>query len=453
MVDFGDSIVWKYKTVSCEYCDKPFNNTKGKDLHIKKSHKSKISVRFGPEVIMDENQNQMEPKPDKDEDKKENSESVNFLELKESEENKEEIEAAKKAEMDNFDEYQAFEEVPYNGQQVLGSRYVITKKDDGSVKPRFVIKGFQEEDKAQADSPTASRETLKLFLSIVANEKWTLKSYDVRSAFLQSDNIKREVYVKPPPERARNGIVWKLKKPVYGLVDASRQWFLTIKDFLTSLGMKQSLGDSCLFYYRMEEKLEGIIISHVDDFLAAGSEVFHKNIISPMLNKFSFGKISETEFKYTGISVYQNNHKTIFIDQNQFIKNLPIFQYRRQDCENILEKDENTLLRKTTGQLNWLSSQTRPDLAYDAYVLSTCLNKAKYKDAKYASKVLLKSKYEEVQLKFSHLDKWEDLHLELYVDAALGNVEQDGKTKSMMGYILLLCDKYGNFNPIHWKSK
>ena len=27
------------------------------------------------------------------------------------------------------------------------------------------------------------------------------------------------------------------------------------------------------------------------------------------------------------------------------------------------------------------------------------------------------------------------------------------KTKSMMGYLIVLCDKEGNFNPLHWKSK
>ena len=41
-------------------------------------------------------------------------------------------------------------------------------------------------------------------------------------------------------------------------------------------------------------------------------------------------------------------------------------------------KTENHYLRRFAGQLNWLASQTRPDLAYDAFILSTCLNKATY---------------------------------------------------------------------------
>ena len=45
------------------------------------------------------------------------------------------------------------------------------------------------------------------------------------------------------------------------------------------------------------------------------------------------------------------------------------------------------------------------------------------------------------------------MHLDLYVYASLGNIESEGLTKSMMGFLLLLCDSKGNFSPIHWKSK
>ena len=100
-----------------------------------------------------------------------NDETVLFSEVVENESNKTECELAKEKEMKNFEDYGAYEEVEYDGQHTLGSRYVLTRKDDGSIKARFVVKGFQEKYKSQADSPTASRESLKLYLSIVANER------------------------------------------------------------------------------------------------------------------------------------------------------------------------------------------------------------------------------------------------------------------------------------------
>ena len=103
-------------------------------------------------------------------------------------------------EMNNFEYYKVFEEVEDRGQTVLGTRFVLSTKQDGSIKARFVIKGFQEEH-FQSDSPSASRDTLKLFCSLTANEKWKICGSDVRAAFLQSDAIDREVYVQPPPQK------------------------------------------------------------------------------------------------------------------------------------------------------------------------------------------------------------------------------------------------------------
>ena len=41
----------------------------------------------------------------------------------------------------NFDQYDAYE-VPYEGQNVLGTHFVMAEKHDGTVKARFVVKEF-----------------------------------------------------------------------------------------------------------------------------------------------------------------------------------------------------------------------------------------------------------------------------------------------------------------------
>ena len=52
--------------------------------------------------------------------------------------------------------------------------------------------------------------------------------------------------------------------------------------------------------------------------------------------------------------------------------------------------DENRMLRNTQGQLSWLASQTRPDISFDSFYLSTVLNNAKLRDAKMSKKVIKK---------------------------------------------------------------
>ena len=96
------------------------------------------------------------------------------------------------------------------------------------MKARFVVKGCQEETDPRSDSPTASKDSLKLFFTIAANESFSLKSLDVTSAFLQGYPLQRDVFIHPPQERKVEGVVWKLKKSCYGLYDASRNWYLAV---------------------------------------------------------------------------------------------------------------------------------------------------------------------------------------------------------------------------------
>ena len=61
-------------------------------------------------------------------------------------------------------------------------------------KARLVARGFQEENKPHLDSPTAQRESLKLFLAMSANCRFdTIKTVDIKAAFLQEDNLDRDV--------------------------------------------------------------------------------------------------------------------------------------------------------------------------------------------------------------------------------------------------------------------
>ena len=74
------------------------------------------------------------------------------------------------------------------------------------------------------------------------------------------------------------------------------------------------------------------------------------------------------------------------------MENMDFFQFKNQDLENPLDKNENRLLRKTVGQLSWAASQSRPDVGFGALDLSTRLNKATFSDAKQSKKILKKSK-------------------------------------------------------------
>ena len=226
--------------------------------------------------------------------------------------------------MNNFENYNVYKEVSYEGQEVIGTRFVLTEKPNGDIKARLVVKGFEEES-SSTDSPTVSRDTFKVFCALSANEKWNVEASDVRSAFLQADKLDREVFIEPPLERKKEGIVWQLIRPVYGLKDAARKWFESTVKTLTKLGMTQCYNDCCLFYYRHKNKLSGLILFHVDNFLSSGTEEFHKNVIVELRKTYQFGKISSERFVFTGLQFYQNKEKEIFIDQFEYADRMELF--------------------------------------------------------------------------------------------------------------------------------
>ena len=68
------------------------------------------------------------------------------------------------------------------------------------------------------DSPTCSRETLRLLIALTVQHNSELPAIDIKIAILQGKPI-TDVYVIPLKE-ANTSYIWKLKRCVYGLVDA-----------------------------------------------------------------------------------------------------------------------------------------------------------------------------------------------------------------------------------------
>ena len=101
----------------------------------------------------------------------------------------------------------------------------------------------------------------------------------------------------------------------------------------------------------------------------------------------------------------------IYADQEGFANQVTMGEYERNNSEAFLNRDENKTLRSLQGQLSWLCTQTRPDLSFDSFQLSTVLNRSTFQDAKHGNKVVKKMKDKEIGLKFKHLGNINDLHI------------------------------------------
>ncbi|KAG1673036.1 DNA polymerase epsilon subunit 2 [Nymphon striatum] len=383
---------------------------------------------------------------------------VNVAAAKQSCRSADDVQSAKAQELENWERFDVYEEVEDCGQQVMSTRWVITQKSDQenttfTVKARLVARGFEAQDDVQADSPTAGKDTLRIFLALASTLSWNCRTIDIKAAFLQGKPIERDVYLKPPDEAAVPGKLWKLKKCVYGLCDASRNWYFSVRNELLSDGCYQSSVDLALFHWHYENKLAGLFIMHVDDFLWAGTAEFEKQVIKKIQSSFQIGKEAEGEFKYIGVEI-QHKNDSIILHQQSYIDSLTsidIHPARASRKHDMLNHRETTQLREVIGQTNWVNNQTRPDICFDVLELSMTTKQPAVEHLVQANKLIKKIKSESRTLVFPKLESLNLLKLTLFSDASYANLP-DG-VSSAGGHIVFLVDGTGKCSPISWSAK
>ena len=71
---------------------------------------------------------------------------------------------------------------------------------------------------------------IRLMLCLSAMFGFRLGHLDVKGAYMQSGPIKRDIYVRPPKElNPKPGELWHLLKLPYGIIEAGRQWQITVE--------------------------------------------------------------------------------------------------------------------------------------------------------------------------------------------------------------------------------
>ena len=280
------------------------------------------------------------------------------------------------------------------GKKPIGNKWVykVKLKSDGSLercKARLVAKGYNQRfgiDYEETFSPVVKMPTIRCIIALAASKKWPIYQLDVNNAFLHGD-LHEEVFMKVPSGVPNpHNEVCRLKKSLYGLKQASRQWFAKLVSALTSHGFTQSKNDYSMFIKKKDHHIT-IAAIYVDDILLTGTDSFTIDELKAFLHhSFSIKDLGLLHY-FLGIEVGYLP-EGILLTQHKFTREILSdygFDISKPTTTPLplnlkLQADSGTLLpdpevyRSIVGKLNFLTN-TRPDLAYTVQSLSQFMQK------------------------------------------------------------------------------
>ncbi|CAI7753273.1 unnamed protein product [Closterium sp. NIES-53] len=159
-------------------------------------------------------------------------------------------------------------------------------------KAHYVARGFSQRDGVdffQTFSPTPKMTTLLVLLHVAAQRDYELHSFDFSTAFLQS-SLHEAIWLRRPlgftwlfPE----GTQWSLRRPVYGLRQAPREWHDTLRTSLAALGFAPSTADPSLLLCTDTSLPPFFVLVYVDDLVCAMADTEALALVK-VLQCFSF---------------------------------------------------------------------------------------------------------------------------------------------------------------------
>ena len=294
------------------------------------------------------------------------------------------------------------------GTNTIGGRWVYSRKttpDGLKYKARWVAKGFTQRaglDYTETYAPTARMTSLRMLISIAAQNNFIVRQFDCNNAYLNSE-VDEELYmIQPEGFEEDPSLVCKLKKSIYGLKQSARNWNSTLVTFMKTQNLTQSKCDPCVFFRNTDTEDTLYVLVWVDDVIGCGSNM---NVMNTFKHNFSEKfKIKDlgTIDNFLGIQ-FKVSEDGISLNQSVYVQNIlnrfnmneanpravpcdpSIHQLMKNDSEEIEDK---TVYRELIGSLIYLMCGTRPDISFIVNLLSQYMSKPKYVHLKIAKGVL-----------------------------------------------------------------
>ena len=360
-------------------------------------------------------------------------------------------------------------EVDPKGRKVIPGKWLLTTKrgETGTLlrrKGRWVALGNLQvagHDYGETFASVVRTDTFRILMAKTTELDLELATFDITGAFL-AGNIDREgILVSMPTGYGTPGKVWELKRPLYGLKQAPRCWKEKLDSFLVTYGFHAAPSDDSFYLFKNEKDEFMYLPIHVDDGIIASNSPALLAHFRQALSAAFETKWEDNPTIYLGFNIRRDCAAgTLQLSQRTYSADL-LEKFGMADCHphslpikataDLSPATEQEIIdarhlpyRELVGGLNWLASNSRPDIRHTIGSLSSFCGKHSERHFLLAKGVLRYIKGTlEYALTYRQNQSFEPT---VYSDA---NFAADPLTRrSVSAYVFVMCGA-----AVHWYSK
>ncbi|GJY59362.1 retrotransposon protein, putative, ty1-copia subclass [Tanacetum coccineum] len=228
---------------------------------------------------------------------------------------------------------------------------------DGAVhtyKARLVAKGYTQTPRIDYEETffaVADIRAVRILIAIAAFYDYEIWQMDVKTAFLNG-YLSKEVYMEQPkgfvnpkfPNR-----VCKLKRSIYGLKQASRQWKKLFDDEIKKVGFTQNHDEPCV-YMKASGSYVTFLILYVDDILIMGNNIPMLQGVKSYLGRcFAMKDLGEATYILV-IKIYRDRSKRLIgLCQSGYIEKILKRFFMENSKRGSIPMQEKLKLSKSQG--------------------------------------------------------------------------------------------------------
>ena len=298
--------------------------------------------------------------------------------------------------------------------ELLPGKMVHTRKaSSGAYRSRAVVCGnYQSSNDEDRYAGGADGCQIRAMIRTAALKQWEIGGSDIRVAFLNAPkrDVTKLTAMEVPSIFKRLGLagqddVWLIERALYGLTSSPRDWGVHRDEVLPTLRWTRQVGKAAFkgsFIHSKDENLwrlievdqssgeqrwVGLMSVYVDDILIAAEPETVKLAMNAIKNTWAISDVelaSQQTIRYCGFEILADSRGDGFhVGQRMYEQELmtrwsikeslpfPAFKISESD-ENVevINPEDVRNAQMLTGALLWVSTRTRPDIAFGVSAMS-----------------------------------------------------------------------------------